>query len=162
MAIPLPIGHLLLLVSSRNKTMSPILKFATIFFLYDGLPRLHKLPSSQFHLLSVARASTVSYNICPLSGTLLGGIITFDFIVSNCIGNNGTGLRTSGKDSNVIGLVLTIASTSARNVQSDSSFRPVLCNFSSATKIELADLIWCSDTLPILLAVGGFLFHWIH
>ena len=72
MAIPLPIGHLLLLVSSRNKTMSPILKFATIFSLYDGLPRLHKLPSSQFHLLSVARASTISYNICPLSGTLLG------------------------------------------------------------------------------------------
>ena len=74
-----------------------------------------------------------------------------------------------------MGFVLTIASTLARNVQSDSSFRLVPCIFSSAIKIgrlvpcifssaikiEHADLIWCSHT-PILLAVGGFLFHWIH
>ena len=74
-----------------------------------------------------------------------------------------------------MGFVLTIASTLARNVQSDSSFRLVPCIFSSAIKIdrlvpcifssaikiERADLIWCSH-IPILLAVGGFLFHWIH
>ena len=60
-----------------------------------------------------------------------------------------------------MGFVLTIASTLARNVQSDSSFRLVACIFSSAIKTEHADLIWHSHT-PILLAVGGFLFHWIH
>ena len=60
-----------------------------------------------------------------------------------------------------MGFVLTIASTLARNVQSDSSFRLVPCIFSSAIKIERADLIWRSH-IPILLAVGGFLFHWIH
>ena len=90
------------------------------------------------------------------------GITTFDFIVSNCVGHSGTGLWTSGKDSDVMGLVLTIASTSARNVWGDSSFRLAPCIFSSATKIEHADLIWCSHTPLILLAVEGFLFQWIH
>ena len=47
-----------------------------------------------------------------------------------------------------MGLVLTIAFTLARNVQSDSSFRLVPCIFSSATKIECADLIWRSHTPP--------------
>ena len=58
-----------------------------------------------------------------------------------------------------MGLVLTIASTSARNVWSDSSFRLVQCIFSSATKIECAVLIWRSHTPPILLVVGGLLFE---
>ena len=62
-----------------------------------------------------------------------GGITALDFIVSNCIGHNGTELLTSDKDSDVMGLVLTIAPTSARNVRSDSSFRLVPCIFSSAT-----------------------------
>ena len=61
-----------------------------------------------------------------------------------------------------MGLVLTITSTSARNMWSNSSFRLVPCIFSSATKIERADLIWGSYTPPILLAVGGFLFHWLY
>ena len=91
-----------------------------------------------------------------------GGITTLDFNASNCIGHNGTGLWTSDKDSDVMGLVLTIASTSARNVWSDSSFRLVPCIFSSATKIECVGLIWHSHIPPIFLAVGGFLFHWIH
>ena len=84
------------------------------------------------------------------------GITTLDFIVSNCIGHNGTGLPISHKDSDEMGLVLKIASTSARNVRSDLSFRLVPCIFSSATKIERADLIWRSHAPPILLAVGGF------
>ena len=91
-----------------------------------------------------------------------GGMLTLDFIVSNCIGHKGTRLWTSDKDSDVMGLVLTIGSTSARNVWSDSSFRLAPCIFSCATKIEHADLIWHSHTPSILLAVGGFLFHWIH
>ena len=53
-----------------------------------------------------------------------------------------------------MGLVLTIASTSASNVCSDSSFRLVPCILSSATKIEREDLIWSSQAPPILLAVG--------
>ena len=90
-----------------------------------------------------------------------GGTTTLDFIVSNCIGYNGTEIWTSDKDSDVMGLVLIIASTSGRNVWSNSSFRLFPCSFSSATKIERANPIWCSHTHPILLAVGGFLFHWI-
>ena len=53
----------------------------------------------------------------------------------------------------VMSLALTIASASARNVWSDSSFRLLSCVLSSGTKIERADLIWCSNTPPILLAV---------
>ena len=70
-----------------------------------------------------------------------GDITTLDFTVSNCIGHNGTGLWASGKDSEVMGLVLKIASTSAKNVQSDSLFRFVPCIFSGATKIKHADRI---------------------
>ena len=106
----------------------------------------------------------------PLSPTIYiffwnfpgGGIKTLDFIVSNCIGDNGAGIWISDKDSDVMRLVLTIASTSARNVRSDSSFRLVPCIFSSTTKIERADLIWRFHTPSILLAVGGFYFRWIH
>ena len=83
-----------------------------------------------------------------------------DFIVSNCIGHNGIGLWTSNKDSDVMGLVL--ASTLASNVRSDSSFRLVPCILSSANNTEWPYLIWRSQTPPLLLAVGGFLFHWIH
>ena len=83
-----------------------------------------------------------------------------DFIVSNCIGHNGIGLWTSNKDSDMMGLVL--ASTLASNVRSDSSFRLVPCILSSANNIEWAHLIWRSQTPPLLLAVGGYLFHWIH
>ena len=83
-----------------------------------------------------------------------------DFIVSNCIGHNGIGLWTSNKDSDMMGLVL--ASTLASNVRSDSSFRLVPCILSSANNIEWAHLIWRSQTPPLLLAVGGYLFRWIH
>ena len=61
-----------------------------------------------------------------------------------------------------MGLVFTIASTSAIFFRSYLSFRLVPCIFSSATKIEHADLICCFHIPPILLAVGGFLFHWIY
>ena len=71
-----------------------------------------------------------------------------DFIVSNCIGHNGTELWTSDKDSGLICLVLTIASTSASNVWSDSSFRFVPCILSSATKTERAYLISTPSLLP--------------
>ena len=50
-------------------------------------------------------------------------------------------MNSDDKDSDVMSFVLTIASASAINVWSDSSFRLVLCIFSSATKIERADLI---------------------
>ena len=65
MAITLPISHLFLLVSSRNKTMST--SFSQFCSIYDELVRLLKLPSStcsKIHLLSIAHVSTVSYNIC--------------------------------------------------------------------------------------------------
>lgn len=52
-----------------------------------------------------------------------------------------------------MGLALTIASTSASSVPSNSSFRlPYI--LSRATKIERADL-------PMLQIVWGFLFHWM-
>ena len=60
-----------------------------------------------------------------------------------------------------MGLVLTIASTSARLAWSDLSFRLVTYIFSIATKIEGADLNCCSHTPLIFLPVEGFLFHWI-
>ena len=57
-----------------------------------------------------------------------------------------------------MGLVLTIGSSSAGNVLSDSEIQTsVRYIFISATKIERADPIWCSHTPPILLAVGGFI-----
>ena len=59
-------------------------------------------------------------------------------------------------------LVWTIASTSARNICSDSLFRLIPCTSSTATKIERADLIWRLHTPPILPAVGGLPFQWIH
>ena len=87
---------------------------------------------------------------------------TLDFIVSNSIGHNETGLWTSDKDSDVMGLVLTVASTSAGNVRSDSSFRHVPYILNNTTKIERKDLFWHSHTPPIMLAVEEFLFHCIH
>ena len=91
-----------------------------------------------------------------------GSITTLDFIVNNGIRQNGFGLRTSDKDSDVMSLVWTIASTSAKNIWSDSSFRLIPCTFSTASKIERANLIWRLHTPPILPAVGGLLFQWIH
>ena len=91
-----------------------------------------------------------------------GSITTLDFIVNNGIRQNGFGLRTSDEDSDVIRLVWTIASTSAKNIWSDSSFRLIPCTFSTASKIERANLIWRLHTPSILPAVGGLLFQWIH
>ena len=108
----------------------------------------------------LAPVSIVSYNIRPLFLELSWE--SHDFIVSNCNGHKGIGLWTSDKDPDVMGLVLTIASTSASNVRRDSSFRFVPCILSSATEIEWADLIWRFHTRPILLVVVGFPFHWIH
>ena len=88
-----------------------------------------------------------------------GGMTTLHFIVSNCIGHNETGMWPSDKDSDVMELVLTIATASTR---SDSSFRFVPCIFSKANRIERADFIWRSHTHSILLAVGEFLSHRIH
>ena len=76
MAITLPIGHLFLLVSSHNKTMYSTLKFLTILLHLWQTCKVAK--TSFFHLLqnSFAKCCTclhpVSYNICLLSGTLLG------------------------------------------------------------------------------------------
>ena len=57
---------------------------------------------------------------------------------------------------------LTTATISASNAWRSSSFRLAQSILSSVTKIECSDLIWHSHTPPILLAVGRFLFHWIH
>ena len=54
-------------------------------------------------------------------------------------------------------LEFTIASVSARNVLSDSSFRDLPCVCNKDISIVLADLICLSQTPPIWLNAGGFL-----
>ena len=74
-------------------------------------------------------------------------------MLSNCIGN--CILFTSPISSQLIGLKYTIPSTSTSTVWNDSSFPLSLCYFSRAARMLLADLICCSHTPPILIAVGG-------
>ena len=79
----------------------------------------------------------------------------FVFMLSNCIGLSGTILFTSPILSQVIGLELIIPSTSTSSVLNDSSLRLSPCCFSRAARMLLADLICCSYTPPILIAVEG-------
>ena len=76
-------------------------------------------------------------------------------MLSNCIGLRETILFTLPISSQLIGLELTISSTSTSSVLSDSSFPLSLCYFSRAARMLLADLICRSHTPPILLVVGG-------
>ena len=89
-----------------------------------------------------------------------GGITTLDFNASNCIGHNGTGLWTSDKDSDVMGLVLT--TTSAQQEMFRVIHQSDLFHVFSVVLPWLNVQILTHDTPSILLIVGGFLFHWIH
>ena len=127
---------------------------------------LHKLPSSTCSKIHSRKCCTRLHCFLQYMSSFWNspgeGMNTPDLTFSYCIGHSGTGLRTSDKDFDVMGLVFTIASTSASNVRSDSSLRLFQCILSSDTEIERPDLIWGPCTPLILLAVGGFLSHWIH
>ena len=51
--------------------------------------------------------------------------------------------------------------TSVINVTRDSSFNEWLCVFNNPSKMDLAERIWCSHTLPIWEAPGGLVYHTI-
>ena len=131
--------------------MSPTLKFLNILFHLWQTSNVAW--TSFFHLLqnSFAQCCTHLYCFLPYMSSFWNspgrGMTTLDFIISNYIRHIGTGLWTSDKDSDVMGLVLTITSTSASNVWSDSSFRLIPCILSSVTKIECAYLI-CRSHMP--------------
>ena len=101
MAVTLPIGHLFLLVSFRNKTMSPTLKVY-----HNFVPFMTNLQGCISFLLppdSFAKSCTRLHRFLQYMSSFWnspgGGITTLDFNASNCIGHNGTGLWTSDKDS---------------------------------------------------------------
>ena len=72
-----------------------------------------------------------------------------DFIVKMQLGDNATSLLTLMIVSPTIGLELTMASTSANRVLSDSLLRLVLSVLIRDERMVLADLIWLSHTPPI-------------
>ena len=88
-----------------------------------------------------------------------GGITTRDFNVNRFIGLSGIMLLTSLNKAIVKGCKFTIASTSIRKVNNDSSFRLVPWVFNKKFKIVLA-VICLYHTSSILLAEVGF--HSIH
>ena len=90
------------------------------------------------------------------------GITTFDFIIRRFTGLRGARLVTSFSTSVVNGLEFMIASTSRTRVYKDRSYKLFRGIFSKEFKIALALRISSSQTPPMLLDSGGFLFHIIH
>ena len=90
------------------------------------------------------------------------GITTFDFIIRRFTGLRGARLVTSFSTSVVSGLEFMIASTSRTRVYKDRSYKLFRGIFSKEFKIALALRIFSSQTPPMLLDSGGFLFHIIH
>ena len=96
-----------------------------------------------------------------LPNTSGGGITTLGFIVKMSLGDIFTSLLTLLIVSTTIGLELTLASTSANKVLSDSLSWLILFVFTRDKRMVLADLICHCHTPPIWLATGGFFFHTI-
>ena len=145
--------YLLQCDSSCRITISPTLKFlcASLHFcLFCKVTRnsfRHRLLNSLLmswillHLLRQYRSG--------LPNTPGGGITTLDFIVKIWLGDIATSLLTSLIVTTTIVLQLTMASTSANKVLSDSSSRLILCVLIRDERMVLADLICLSHTPPI-------------
>ena len=87
-----------------------------------------------------------------------GGNITFDFMVSKLARDKiRLSLLTLLMVSVVIGLELTIASTSTSRACNDSSSKHFPCVLTKAFSVPLAVLIYLSRTSPMRLAVRALL-----
>ena len=91
-----------------------------------------------------------------------GGITIFDFIERRFIGLSGIRLVTSLILSVANRRESTVASISTSSVCNDSSVRLPPWIFNKEVRITLALRICRSQTLPFLLANGGFRFQLIH
>ena len=138
MNVTLPIGHLLLLKVSYN--LVPFIRN-----LQRSINFLLTCPKFICHVLD----TSTLLHFCHILHHMSSFWNYFDFIVKNCIGYQGTGLWTPDQDSDVTGLVLTMASTSTSNAWNGSSFRLARCILSSEYQIKHADLMLCSHTPPI-------------
>ena len=90
-----------------------------------------------------------------------GGVTTLLFIVNRWLGDSATSLFASLMFSTTRGLEVNVALTSVNKVFRDSSSKLLLWVLRREDKMFLADLTCLSQTLPMWLAKGEFLFHTI-
>ena len=98
MNVTLPIGHLLLLKVSYN--LVPFIRN-----LQRSINFLLTCPKFICHVLD----TSTLLHFCHILHHMSSFWNYFDFIVKNCIGYQGTGLWTPDQDSDVTGLVMTVA-----------------------------------------------------
>ena len=150
--------------SSFTRTMSLTWKLGSLLIHFCRVCRLDRY--SFLHLVqnSLARCWTWRHLLLQYRSffwkTPGGGRITVVFRVRRLIGHNGR-LSGSLSDSTVSGTEFTMHSASVRRVRNDSSLRLFECSIKSADSTLRTDRIWRSQTPPIWLADGGFLFQFI-
>ena len=158
------IGHCCLLTfGSFNKTTSSTAKFLLGLFHLFRIWRLCKYSFLNLVQNSFARCWTCLQRFRQYISALWkfpgGGKTTLLFNVSNWIGDK------AGEDGSLVsvvrGLELTISSASVSKVWSASSVNYEECSCKREVRTARTERIWRSQTPPLWLASGTFLFHLI-